>query len=291
MPVHRGLFDVAAPVDMRAPHAAYVVFYALFAAGTVGTLGWMLIRSRRRRTPLPLAALGGGLVVGVIVPPIYDFLTLVWFPSNIPLPFVTEFGMKDPLFDALGYVLFIGFGGYLLYTQLLEGRGARAIYATFALWSATDLLLELPFLHAGLYRYYGDQPLLIGGFPLHWAFMNGLVPSLAGTLMYAGTELLPGSRRAAAWRVAACPALAAGLLMIPIFPVAAALHADVGSWVRIVAALVTIAISASATLALAAFAGRVAARRAASDEAGPGVGVLESAPGLERLGMAHARDA
>jgi hypothetical protein len=279
--------NVAPPLDMRAPHAASIVFYALFVVGMLGTVGWMLLQARRRRSALPLAALGGGLLVGAIVPPIYDFLTLVWFPSNIPAPFVTEFGMKDPTFDALGYVLFIGFGGYLLYTQLLKGIGARAIYMTFALWAVTDLLLELPFLHAGLYRYYGDQPLLIGGFPLHWVFMNGFVPSLTGVLMYATTELLPCSRRAAAWRVAACPALAAGLLMIPIFPVAAALHADVASWVRVVAALVTIAASASGTLALARF----AARGAVSDEPGPGVGVLEGAPGLERLGVAHAGDA
>jgi hypothetical protein len=141
-------------------------------------------------------------------------------------------------------VLFIGFGGYLLYTLLLRGLGAKAVYATFALWGVTDLLLELPFLQAGLYRYYGDQPLQVGGFPLYWVFLNGLVPTLAGTLMYLSTERWPCSRRVAAWRVAGCPALAAGLLMIPIFPVAAALHADVASAVRVAAALLTIAGSA-----------------------------------------------
>jgi hypothetical protein len=159
------------------------------------------------------------------------------------LPFVTEFGMKDPLFDALGYVLFIGFGGYLLYTLLLRGLGAKAVYASFVLWGVTDLVLELPFLQTGLYRYYGDQPLQIGGFPLYWVFLNGLVPTLAGSLMYVSTGWWDCSRRAAAWRVAACPALAAGLLMIPIFPVAAALHADVASAVRVVAAVLTIAAS------------------------------------------------
>jgi hypothetical protein len=218
----------------------------LFALSTAGTFGWLTVQARRRRSALPLAAVAGGLAVGLVVPPAYNFLTLVWFPSNIPLPFVTEFGMKDPLFDALGYVLFIGFGGYLLYTLLLRGLGAKAVYATFALWGMTDLLLELPFLQTGLYRYYGDQPLQIGGFPVHWVFLNGLVPTLAGSLMYLSTERWPCSRRVAAWRVAGCPALAAGLLMIPMFPVAAALHADVASTVRIGAAVLTIAGSASA---------------------------------------------
>jgi hypothetical protein len=229
---------------MRSPETAYTVFYVLFALSTAGTLGWLALQARRRRSVLPFAAVAGGLAVGLVVPPIYNYLTLVWFPLNIPLPFVTEFGIRDPLFDALGYVLFIGFGGYLLYTLLLRGLGAKAVYATFALWGVTDLLLELPFLQAGLYRYYGDQPLQVGGFPLYWVFLNGLVPTLAGTLMYLSTERWPCSRRVAAWRVAGCPALAAGLLMIPIFPVAAALHADVASAVRVAAALLTIAGSA-----------------------------------------------
>jgi hypothetical protein len=169
-------------------------------------------------------------------------LTLVWFPSNIPLPFVRAFGMSDPWFDALGYALFLGFGGYLLCLQFIDGQGARAVYATFALWAVTDLILELPFLAAGMYRYYGDQPFMIGGFPLHWVVMNGLVPILSGTCMYFVAERWPFGRRGAAWRVLLVPVVTGALLMIPIFPFATALHAEVPSAVRWLASVVAIAI-------------------------------------------------
>jgi hypothetical protein len=191
------MMSVVQPVGMQAPQAAYTVFYSLFALSTASTLGWLAIQARRTRSVLPCSALLGGLAVGLVVPPIYNYLTLCWFPSNIPLPFVTEFGMKDPLFDALGYVLFIGFGGYLLYSLLRKGLGAKAVYTSFVLWGVADLLLEIPFLQTGLYRYYGDQPLLIGGLPLYWVFLNGLVPTIAGSLMYFTTERWSCSRRTA----------------------------------------------------------------------------------------------
>jgi hypothetical protein len=230
------------PVEMQAPATTYLVFYLLFAIAMIPTVAWMAYDARRRRSAIPLAALGGGLIVGLVVPPIYNYLTLVWFPSNIPLPFVKAFGMNDPWFDALGYALFVGFGGYLLYLQFIDGQGARAVYTTFALWAVTDLVLELPFLAAGMYRYYGDQPFMIGGFPLHWVVMNGLVPIVSGTSMYFVAERWPSGRRGAALRVLVVPVVTGALLMIPIFPVATALHAEVPSAVRWFASVVAITI-------------------------------------------------
>ncbi|WP_372787830.1 hypothetical protein [Paraconexibacter sp.] len=262
------MFITDAPLDMRAPSGAYTAFYALFAVNMLGTLAWLAHRARREGTIHPLAALAGGLAVGAVVPPVYNALTKVWFPSNIPLPYVEAFGMKDPLFDMLGYALFIGFGGYLLLTQLRAGHGARAVYGTFLLWGVTDLLLEVPFLQWDLYQYYGDQPMEIGGFPLHWVVLNGFIPIAAGGLMYAVTDRWPGSPRGAAWRVAACPAVAGGLLMIPIFPVATALHADVPSAVRVGASLLSIAMTAAAVLAAARLADRHAGPTAPARSAG-----------------------
>lgn len=232
------------PIDMQAPTAAYTTFYVLFAINLVATVGWMAWRARTTRSSLPLAALAGGLATGVVLPPIFNALTLVWFPSNIPLPFVTAFGMKDPLFDVIGYALFIGFGGWVLCEQLRAGRGAPAIWATFAVWGVADLVIEIPFLQWGMYTYYGDQPLTIGGFPAHWVAMNGTVPVLAGVLMYLVTEHWPFGAKGAAWRVAAVPAVSGALLMLPMAPIATALHADVPSWMRMGAQLVTVTICA-----------------------------------------------
>jgi hypothetical protein len=234
------------PVDLDAPSAAYTTFYVLFAINLAACVGWMAWRSRSTRSPLPLAALAGGLAAGVVLPPIYNATTLVWFPSNIPLPFITAFGMKDPTFDVIGYALFIGFGGWVLCEQLRAGRGAAAIWWTFAAWGVADLLIELPFLQWGMYTYYGDQPLTIGGFPLHWVAMNGTIPVLSGVLMYLVSEHWPFGAQGAPLRVFAAPAISGGLLMVPIAPVATALHADVPSWVRVAAALLSTAICATA---------------------------------------------
>jgi hypothetical protein len=242
---------VIQPIGMHAPRAAYTVFYALLIVGTAGSLGWLAWRARATRSPLPLAGLAGGLVVGVVTPSINDSLTYVWFPSNIPAPYITAFGMRDPLFDLLGTALFYGLGGWLLCEQLRSGRGARAIWLTFAVWACADLALELPFLQWGLYRYYGHQPLQVAGFPLHWVFMNGAVPVVTGVLMYGAIARWPFEARGVFWRVAGAPVIAGGLLLVPMAPVATALHADVASWVRGAAAILSIGISLGAVRSIA----------------------------------------
>jgi hypothetical protein len=234
------------PVAMLAPESVYQLFYWLLAAGMVGALCWLTYVAVRRGSLEPVAALLGGLLCGFGAAPIFDRLTLVWFPSNIPAAFVTAFGMRDPIFDALGYALFFGLGGYQMSMMLRSGKGARAVWYCFLAWGLTDLLLEIPFLHYGLYKYYGDQPLLIGGFPAYWVFMNGLVSVLTGTLMnMAGEAQREFSFGSIVW-VGLCPVFASALLMIPIAPVAVALNSEAHSWARVLAALLSIGISLAA---------------------------------------------
>jgi hypothetical protein len=88
-------------------------------------------------------------------------------------------------------------------------------------------------------------------------------PVAAYTVFYA---LFTASTVASAgswWRVAAAPALAGGLLLVPIAPVATALHADVASWVRDAAAIASAAISVSTVRWIVArFAGATVPRTA-----------------------------
>lgn len=233
------------PLSMLAPPAAYTAFYVAFLLGAAGASVAIGLRCYRTRSWLPVLALIGGFGVGVVVPPIYNTLTLVWFPSNIPGTFVTAFGMRDPFFDAIGYALFIGFGGWVLCEQLLAGAGRRAIVSTYLFWGVADLVIELPFLRWGLYTYYGYQPLTISGFPLHWVVMNGLIPVVSGYAMYLVARHWPGGRAGAAGRVVLCPAFAAGVLLVPMAPIATALNAAVPDLVRVVASLASIAISLS----------------------------------------------
>ncbi|ABW12359.1 hypothetical protein Franean1_2939 [Parafrankia sp. EAN1pec] len=235
--------EIIRPVDLQAPHAAYLTFYIVFVLSALATTALIAQRAVKLRSLLPLAALAGGAAIGIVMPPILNVLTLVWFPSNIPGTAVTAFGMRDPVFDAIGYALFIGFGGWVFCEQLTAGRGRRALVETFLVWGVSDLIIELPFLHWGMYTYYGSQPLTVMGFPLHWVLMNGLVPVISGYTMYLVTAHWPAGKAGAPWRVLVCPALAAGVLFIPVAPVATALNAQISDWVRVAAALVSMVMS------------------------------------------------
>lgn len=231
------------PLDMQAPVEAYTVFYILFAGQLAGALAWMAWRARKNRTWLPVVVLAGAFVAGWLVSPVYNALTFVWFPSNIPHPLMHAFGMNDPAFDPMGYALFIGFGGWVLYEQLKAGRGARAVWLNALGWGVADLVYEVPFLNAGMYTYYGDQPFEVFGFPIHWVFLNAAIPVISGLALYLLIERSKASPRTIAWGAAFTPAFAAGMLMIAIFPIATMLNADVPSFARQLAAIGSAAIA------------------------------------------------
>lgn len=238
------------PFDMRSPQTAYTVFYVLFLAQFAGSAVWLVWHARRTRSAVPLAALGGAAVIGYLVPPVYNHLTLVWFPSNIPHPYIEAFSMKDPFFDWMGNTLFFGFGGYVAMRVIASGAGARGVCLVALAWGVADLLYELPFLAAHMYRYYGDQPFLVGGFPLHWVVLNSSVPVLVGVIMY---ELTTRARtpRERLLGAAAAPVAAGACLFIPILPVALTLHGDFPSAARYAAAVLTMAIALATIVAIA----------------------------------------
>jgi hypothetical protein len=135
---------VVMPSDMQSPVAAYTVFYWLFFAQVAAAIVWLAYVAWRSRTAVPLAALGGALAVAYFAPPVLNRLTLVWFPDNIPLSYISAFGMRDPLFDYLGYALFFGLGGYSCYRLIGSGRGARGVLGVALTWGVADLVYELP---------------------------------------------------------------------------------------------------------------------------------------------------
>lgn len=114
------------PLDMQSPELAYQVFYVIFAVQLVAALGWLVWHSTRNRTRLPLIAFAGSLVVGYFVLPLFNYSLLTWFPSNIPGSYITAFGMRDPLFDFVGYTLYFGLGGYIVMRSLQQTRSSSA---------------------------------------------------------------------------------------------------------------------------------------------------------------------
>lgn len=258
---------VVMPTGMQSPVAAYTVFYWLFFAQLAAAVGWLAYVAWRSRTAIPLAALGGALAVAYFAPPVLNRLTLVWFPDNIPLSYISAFGMRDPLFDYLGYALFFGLGGYSCYRLIDGGRGARAVFGVALTWGVADLLYELPFLRWGMYTYYGHQPFQILGFPVHWVVINAMVPVVTGTLMWLAIEAL-GDHLRMLLRVAVCAPLASFVTLGVAMPVGVALNADMPAVAVHVAAALSIAMALGLILFCAGHAERVA-RQVKSSEAQP----------------------
>lgn len=251
----------APPLEMHSPQLAYQIFYLIFAAQLVGALVWLVVHSVRTHSRLPVIAFAGSLFVGYFTPPVFNHLLMTWFPSNIPWAYITAFDMRDPSFDFVGYALYFGLGGYLMMRALQRGWGSRAVALTALVFGVADLLYELPFLAAGMYTYYGPQPLAIHTFPLHWLVMNASVPVITGFIMYWADRLSrSASQRAAA--VFAAPIVAAAALFVPMTPIATTLHADVPEAVRVGASLLAIAVCAVTVFYIARWAEWIAPTRA-----------------------------
>lgn len=274
---------VEPPVTMESPNTVYTVFYWLFVAQLVPAIGFLLFRAWRQRDGIPVGVLLGALAIGYLSPPILNHLTMVWFPSNIPFAYITAFGMRDPFFDWMGYALFYGIGGFATYTAIRRGGGVRAVYVTAGVWALADLLYEIPFLHFGMYTYYGNQPFEIGGFPLHWVVVNAMVPVITAVLLYLLVD--KGTYPKRPWLRALGAAPVAGVITVgAVMPVSVALHADAPTIVIRIAAVATIVLAGSVIVVCAGMAKRFGTEcEPARATAATGVSSRDARTGVESV--------
>jgi hypothetical protein len=244
------------PIEMQSPQLAYQIFYLIFAFQLVAALAWLAVHSWRTHSRLPLVAFAGSLFVGYFVPPVFNHLLMTWFPSNIPWAYINAFDMRDPLFDFVGYTLYFGLGGYVMMRAFQRGLGSRAVALTAVIFGVADLLYELPFLAAGMYTYYGQQPLAILTYPLHWLVMNATVPVITGFIMYWADRLARSNRERAA-AIFAAPSVAAASLFVPMAPIATTLRADLPNTARLGTSLLAMAVCVVAISYIARWADRI----------------------------------
>ncbi|WP_133067004.1 hypothetical protein [Mycolicibacterium sphagni] len=217
------------------PHTAQVVCtIAVAVVSVLAVIAVSLAWRRTRSSVYPLIMLGG--LACVFNEPIVDLLGLCWHPRTGQWRLFETFGRPIPVWAALGYMLVFGIMSAVLFGLLSRGAGYRRLWAGVVVFWLVDLAVELPLLRQGIYIYYGDQPLRVGGFPLTWLLINGL----GGLLIAVGIARLPGlfgGRRR--WLIVPfMPAmqLLAASIAIPAFSV---LNADVSSGWRWVGVLAT----------------------------------------------------
>lgn len=184
----------APPADMVMPRAAQLAFTVLLAIPLAVAI-LLAIRSwRRDRSPLPFLLLGGGLMA-MLVEPIIDHLTLIWYPVEGQWTVFEALDIRIPLFVAMVYPWFVGGQAWLVWTLLSRRPTARHVWSLYGAICVVNLVIEAPGVVFNTYRYYGEQPFDFWGSPMIYYPINAAMPVVIGAIVYKLWPYLRGWRR------------------------------------------------------------------------------------------------
>jgi hypothetical protein len=165
-------------------------FTALAGGALIALLPWAILRLVRQRNSVPLLALLGGGFAS-LNEPLIDHMVHVAWPTGLPGDWIHVFGLNVPPLIVPCYMVFVGGTGYWAYHRFRQGVGYGQVFAVWSLMCLSDIVLEVPGVQMGAYKYYGQQTFFVFDFPLHIAWANGTSFLLVGLLLY---TLLPRAR-------------------------------------------------------------------------------------------------
>jgi hypothetical protein len=252
----RGHFDLpATPDGTQMPDTAQCVATLAMAVLAAGFIVYAVAEIARRRLPTLALLLVGG-AISYFNEPIDDVLGLVWHPVVGQWTVLDTFS-RVPLWGLGIYIVFFGGMPYLILQSLRRGMTRRQLWGWVGVLAVVDVAVELPVLASGIYSYYGDAPLQIGGFPVYWIVINAVGPLALAVLLLAAGDAFTGWR---ALYLLFLPMIfdAAGSVAIG-WPIFSALNAHAAAPVRWLAAALTIAIGLAALDPLIAYAARASA--------------------------------
>jgi hypothetical protein len=165
------------PVEMVMPPINTFVAVANFVL-LIGVTVWVAMESRRTRSAVPLLILAGAALTS-LQEPIYDIVGAVWYPDHGTVAYIRAFNVSIPIWLIPGYAWYIGgLGNYMV--KIVRQGVTRPLWQYYFVFWVANFALEMPGLNLGIYRYYGDQPFRVLGFPLWMAVTNGLMPLMVG---------------------------------------------------------------------------------------------------------------
>jgi hypothetical protein len=229
------------PTHLVMPHTAEAVFN-IFIFIPLGICLAIAIRQIvRGKGPVLLYCIAGG-ALAALFEPIVDVLGLAYMKEQGATGTFTVLDRTMPLYICFVYPWYVGGLGYLAYRVFQRGITMRALFALWAIVGVVDIALELPGIVLHTYVYYGKQPFNLGGFPLWWAFVNPVMPMIAGALILKLRPHLIGWRQLA---IVLCIPIADGVANAAAgWPMWVALNQDHASYVwTYLAALVTLGLS------------------------------------------------
>jgi hypothetical protein len=262
------------PTQLAMPKTAELVF-TVFIFIPLAVCLVIAIRQalRGQGGALLLCCIAGG-AFAAFFEPIVDVLGMCYLKEKDAIGTFTVLGRTVPLYICFVYPWYVGGLGYLAYRVFDRGITMRSLFALWAVVGVVDIALEMPGIVLHTYTYYGKQPFNLGGFPLWWAFVNPVMPMIAGALIYKLRPHLPGWKLLA---VVACIPIADGVANAAAgWPVWIALNQTHPSYVwTYLAALVTLGLSLFCVWII----GLVVARPAEA----PAVSRVPVAPWLEEV--------
>jgi hypothetical protein len=225
-----------APAHLVMPHIPQIFYTSMWAAIALCFLIYAAVQLWRRRDPLALVLLAGGMIA-YFNEPIDDLLGLVWHPRPGQWVAVNTFG-PAPVWGVFVYIALFGGIPYLMLLAFRRGVTRRQVWAWIGVFWIADIAVEIPAIASGMYQYYGDPPMQVAGLPLYWFAVNiGGPIETAAILLVAGGWFI-------GWRV---------LLLLPVpmvldaagsvgmgWPIFSALHAEAATPLKYLAALATI---------------------------------------------------
>jgi hypothetical protein len=182
------------PPNLAFPETAQNIANVVMAALVVIFVAYALLELARGRGPLALILLAGG-AVSYLNEPMLDVLGPLWHPRPNQDVAIETFG-PVPLWGLGIYIVFFGGGTYILCRLFPRGLTLRQFWCGVGGFFAVNLAVELPLLDAGLYQYYGyqDPPMMVGGLPLYWLFVNAGGPLLSATLLLVARRWFTGAK-------------------------------------------------------------------------------------------------
>jgi hypothetical protein len=230
------------PVDMVMPAGPQLVFTVLWGSVAAVLLVWALVELVVRRRPLFLLLLLGGALC-YAVEPMVDVLGLLWHP--VPGQWVALDTFRAvPLWGLFVYVICFGGLPYVMYRDFRAHASVRRLLTWIGIFWLVDVAVEWPILASGLYVYYGDAPMTVGGLPLYWLVMNIEGPLSTAVLLLRVPALRRGAGMLAALLLPVT--LDASGSVVTGWPVFSALHAGAAPWAAYGAAVATLALGAGA---------------------------------------------
>lgn len=160
------------PYGLELDTAMQTLATAVLWGGTILLLLYAVKMARDERSPFPVL-LVVAVAIGSIIEPLYDIAYhLYWLDDGEQWTLFTGFGLPQPIWVMPAYVMVFGLPALLLYRRLAAGATLRFIFGFAALTACTTAIFEITAINLDLYKYYGEQPMQIAGYPLHIAFME-----------------------------------------------------------------------------------------------------------------------